>query len=360
MNKKLICTIASCLPALWLAGQTLEIETQLFQPGNNTLGEAFGWSTKTDKEIPEDNKPTEPVEPTVNLDDPAVIDWLTAEHRGTAGVYDLKATDDFVFTFEGFSGSDNFEGGHRFDDAQVFFGYTNGVNFNVPRDGGVAFGTSFNGADDGEASLQIRVDVGNRNLVVYHWWNFGYGSFENLNVSLHSEDGTELASTVYAFDTSNAAELGLDIAPGADYYSVNFTSIIEVQGSADGDYLLIENIGTNVGWRGTAAATERFHEEETFEPGWVDDPRLDCIYMITPDVAYSYSLGYVYNYSQDWIYQSLHGLFYVPPGSSIEEGAYFYGLDYGYAFVLSANGGWFQYAPFGESDWANFLEAPGE
>jgi hypothetical protein len=360
MNKKLICTIAASLPTLWLAGQTLEMETQAFQPGNEAFSDAFGWSTKEAKNIPEDNKPTEPVEPTVDLDNPAVIDWTVAEHRGTAGVYDLKATDDFVITFDGFSGSDNFEGGHRFDNAQVFFGYTEGVNFNVPRDGGVAFATSFNGADDGEARLGLTIDVDDRNLFIYHWWNFGYGTFENLNVTLHSADGSELTSTSYEFNEAKANEIGLDLPAGQSYYSVNFTSIIEVQGTADGDYVVVENIGTNVGWRGTAVATERFDIEQPFEPGWVEDSRLSWIYQLSPDIAYSLTMGYLYDYESEWVYQYTHGFFYVPTDADIFDGAYLYGVDYGYVFVKVSNGGWFQFPPFGENDWANFFDAPAQ
>lgn len=359
MKTQLHYLFLSVLPVSGLMAQSLQMETEVFVPGEEAFADAFGWSTKEAKDIPEDNKPTEPVEPTVDLDDPAVIDWAVAEHRGTAGVYDIKATDDFVITFDGFSGSDNFEGGHRFDNAQVFFGYTEGVNFNVPRDGGVAFATSFNGADDGEARLGLTIDVDDRNLFIYHWWNFGYGSFEDLNVTLYAADGTERVSTSYTFNDTKANEIGLELLPGQDYYSVNFTTIIEVQGTAEGDYVVLENIGTNVGWRGTAVATERFHEAPAFEVGWVEDPRLDWIYRITPEFAYSYTLGYIQNYAQDWIYQYTHGLFYIPQTGSIKDGVYAYSIDYGYAYVKISNGGWFQYAPFGDADWANFLQAPG-
>lgn len=355
INKSLLLSFL----ATGLCAQTVEIETQLFQPGNTSLAPAFGWSTKTERAIPEDNKPTEPVEPSVNLDAVEVIDWLTAEHKGFAGVYDLKATDDFVLTFEGFSGSDNFEGGHRFDEAQVFFGYTGGVNFNIPRDGGVAFGTSFNGADDGEASLRILVDVDDRRLFVYHWWNFGYGTFENLVATLRSSDGTELASATYAFNTTDGESLGLDIEPGAQYYSVNFTSIIEVQGSADGDYLELQNIGTNVGWRGTAVATGRFDVDTPFEPGWVLDPRLGWIYAYTPELASSITMGMLFGYQQEWVFQYGHGYFYVGLGADITEGSFLWGLDYGWVYVVAENGGYFQYAPYGPTDWASFLIPPG-
>jgi hypothetical protein len=352
--------LATLVPALGLTAQSVTIlENQLFQPGNNDLGEAFGWSTKTDKDIPDDNKPTEPVEPTVDLDDPAVIDWMTAEHRGTAGVYDLKATDNFVLTFQGFSGSDNFESGHRFDEAQVFFGYTGGVNFNVPRDGGVAFGTSFNGADDGEAALHIRVDVDDRLLYVYHWWNFGYGDFENLNLSLHSADGTELDADGFEFNTQIAPSLGLDIAPGADYYSVNFTTIIEVQGTAEGDYLVMENIGTNVGWRGTAVATSRLDGGTSFEPGWMEHAQLGPVYAFTREVAYSPVMGFVHLYGNRWIYQFDHGYFQLPSAGDIMQGAFLYSMSYGWTYVDAANGSLFSYEPFGAGDVADFHELAG-
>jgi hypothetical protein len=91
-------------------------------------------------------------------------------------------------------------------------------------------------------------------------------------------------------------------------------------------------------------------EGGAFAPGWFKDPELDWMYRYTEDWAYSLAMGLISIESFPWIYQSDFGYIFFP-GGSLEAGTFVY-VNGQWAFVLSANGGWFEYTT---GEWDNFL-----
>ena len=85
------------------------------------------------------------------------------------------------------------------------------------------------------------------------------------------------------------------------------------------------------------------------EIGWV--------YGYTPEWGYSLWMGYVYMAESPWLYQITFGWHYLS-GSTPGEGFttfWLYSADKGWSYVDDRNGGWYQFEPFGPSDWCNFL-----
>jgi hypothetical protein len=87
-----------------------------------------------------------------------------------------------------------------------------------------------------------------------------------------------------------------------------------------------------------------------FAPGWFKDPELDWIYRYTENWAYSVTMGLISTESFPWIYQSSFGFIFFA-GGSLETGTFVY-VNGQWAFVLSANAGWFEYTT---GEWDNFL-----
>jgi hypothetical protein len=80
---------------------------------------------------------------------------------------------------------------------------------------------------------------------------------------------------------------------------------------------------------------------------------IGWVYGLTPEWGYSFFMGYVYMADLPYVYQVDIGWLYL--ATSTPPTYWFFNLDLGWIFVDDGNGGWYQFDPFGPTDWCNFL-----
>lgn len=213
-----------------LYGQSLISFTDIYDA--NLPGSAFGW-------VDRNAHLAEPSE-MVDLDLMGAIDWIIPNNVSAfgPGVFDRKETDTpRIEAFEP-TGFSNSGAHHQHDNPIVPFLYTDGELTGASPDEGY-WATSWIGDDPGgNATWIFRVEVGADSLEIWHWWNHGLANRQTVTATLFNAAGEVLLTDIVREHTTSIFS--------------QYTTIINVTGTAVGDYLLIEHRGTNVGWRGSA------------------------------------------------------------------------------------------------------------
>lgn len=283
---------AALLASVHADGRSVSVATDVFE--RNLPGSAFGWTLREDHiESPTDF---------VDFGIMAAVDWIIPNNAGALGpgVLDRMAAERArIDALEptGFSQS----GAHHQWDAEIVpFLFDNAELIgSAPEEG--YWATSWIGDDPGgNAEWIFRVEVDADSLQIWHWWNHGLGDYQLVTATLYDASGTELATREVMEHTTTIFR--------------QFTSVIDVSGGAEGDYLEIKHRGTNVGWRGSAVLGDidtgpgpdpdyGIFNEFTVEGGWaLTGDWLGPVYVdafpwiyINDMEAFGYSLG-------DWIW----------------------------------------------------------
>lgn len=234
-----------------LSGQSLSTYTDTFDP--ELPGSAYGWVVRaTHLETPGE---------VVDFDQMQASDWIVPNNLSAfgPGVFDRMLTDTPRIQALEPSGFGSSGAHHQYDAYIVPIVYSNG-ELTGQSDVNGYWATSWIGDDaGGNATWEFRVAVDADTLEVWHWWNHGLGNYQLVTATLYNSAGDELVKeTVMEHSTTIFRQ---------------YTTIINVTGSAAGDYMLIEHQGTNVGWRGSAViASSTGPVEPEFGP-FTDYPR---------------------------------------------------------------------------------------
>lgn len=218
------------LASLPAQAQSLSSITDTFD--QNLPGSAFGWVLR-------DAHLENPVE-VVDFQLMEAIDWIIPNNADAfgPGVFDrMETSTPRISALEptGFIKS----GAHHQWDAQIVPFVFNNAELIGPSPEEGFWATSWIGDESGGGATWIfRVEVGADSLQIWHWWNHGLADRQTVTARLFNAAGQVLLEHVVMVHQTTIFR--------------QYTSIIDVTGTADGDYLLIEHVGTNVGWRGSA------------------------------------------------------------------------------------------------------------
>jgi hypothetical protein len=209
------------------------------------------------------------------------------------------------------------------------------------------FGVSWVGDSAGASSMRWRIHAGADPYQVIHWWNHGLFDQQRVTATLHGADGAVRATSTTEFSW-----------PGNDGGNIGFTSFISVNPVAADDYLIIENQGTNVGWRATAIFFTEVEEPYSLYPldtafeGTYTDPVFGPIRAIDAAIGDSSFLGLVHAGHYPWIYHYRHGWLLHLSGDH-ETGLILYSPSLGFMHTRSADQGYFH--AYNGGLWDSFL-----
>ncbi|MCD8481443.1 MAG: hypothetical protein LR015_01425 [Verrucomicrobia bacterium] len=236
MNKNLLknTLVCSLLLATGVstatAARSLSSFTDIYDP--NLPGSAYGWVVRADHLLVSQG--------VVDFDLMEAIDWIVPNSIAAfgPGVFDRMDAPVARITALEPTGFSNSGAHHQWDSHIVPIVYSNGALTGASDPNGF-WATNWLGDDPGgNATWQFRVEVGADSLEVWHWWNHGLGNVQTVQATLFNAAGQpQLNETVYAHNSTIHRQ---------------FTTILNVSGAEEGDYLIIEHKGTNVGWRGSA------------------------------------------------------------------------------------------------------------
>lgn len=286
-----------------LSANALTVTVEDFRNGNVPPGYVDVSGEYTDADV-------------IKVSEAPFVDYLIPANSGSPSVIATKEGAAFLSeensTVDGLDGTNNLIDPDRY---QVVFEWTDGDPLPFAED---FYGVSWGGWSASESrSLTTRVDLASEApITVFHWFNDGWDYTNHneldghiLTVTHYSSDGTEIATWSDSFMSGGAENIFGD-------HRQFYASIIEVTRNAEGDYLIIENIGANIGYKGTAVAI--LEDEEPVEPtewagfdigadGWVDTG--DFMGMVYP--------------IQDYVYvANLQGWVYLPESHVSAEGAW--------------------------------------
>jgi len=212
---------------------TFTVETQTFADGT-----PFGY-----QDLSNDNPVVD--EEVIDLSARPFIDYLIPNNSVSAGAYSEKASGGFLSAEN--QDYTSFGGANSGDDFQVVFDWSDGDpvasedNFY-----GVSWG-NFSGTST--ITFETRVDlVQMGEVTIYHWWNDGW------DYSTGDLDGHTITIERY-----NASDELIDTASnlfdgGDGSFATFYTTVIDINLEAEGEYLIIRNHGHNLGYKGTAVA----------------------------------------------------------------------------------------------------------
>lgn len=249
----LICMATGLLAAA--TPYALELEVQRF---DNSGGVPLGYQDVSDGIDPGQ---------VVNVSAEPFEDYLIPNNSGSAGITAAKfggeyITESTVADMGGDSGGANSLA--NIDIYQVVFQWTDGDPLPAASD---YYGVSWSGwSSSGTASLDTRVDLAAEGTVtVYHWfndgWNYADGGHDtldghNLTVTHLNAAGDTIAEESVVLPSGGAEDIFGD-------HRQFYTAIISATRTAAGDYLLINNTGGNIGYKGTAITVEESAGPET-------------------------------------------------------------------------------------------------
>ncbi|MCC5805954.1 MAG: hypothetical protein JJU00_06450 [Opitutales bacterium] len=207
------------------------------------------------------------------------------------------------------------------------------------------FGVAWGGDIAGDTVFTWRIETGGQPFTVLHWWNHGLNEFQRMTATLYNANGEVLASGNTYFNW-----------PGNENGNVGFTSFIEVNPTGEGDFVIVENQGQNVGWRATAVFLREDDEPPPHNPypldggatGVQDDPVFGAIEVLTPEVGMMDWLGLVWFAEYPWIYQAGTG-WWFHAGGSHDAAMILWSPDSGWVQIESAWVGWMW--SVNESEW---------
>jgi hypothetical protein len=296
---------------------------------------------------------------TIYLSQEPFVDYLVPNNSGTAGITAQKDGGEYIAisTVGEFTGGAN--NGSNPDKYHVVFEWEDGT----PLPFGVDyFGVSWSGWTASEvATLTTRIDLPSPDEVtVFHWFNDGWdygvdGSGHDildghvLVITHYTEQGAEV-DTFTTELSSGGAEL--IFGDHRQFYS----TIITATRTAPGDYLLIQNNGGNVGYKGTAVALLGGGGPTGLLVGEWNNTLIGEVYGYSPDWGYSPFMGEVWITDSSWVYQSETGWSHVTSVAGGFNGGtayWLYNSDLGWLYTVDTFDG--QYWDFGAGEYRNFL-----
>lgn len=298
----------------------------------------FGWQQRVSE--PEDANPI------IDLSDDSA-DWMLAHNAD--GAFDgfnyfARKIGTPLIQMLGTSGETFTQGSNTFDQMQVYFTATDAEILGVEiGDLGIHFGVSWLGSNDGTGTLSWRIAVDTTSLMVFHWWNHGSGfRSQTFRVTLFSEAGEIRQVEEFSHEGESFA---------------TYLSEVLITGSAPGDFVIMEQQGHNVGWRGTMVVMlDDGSGPEGPVPGeWVETDSLGDIYYYGANWWWSPVLAtaILHTNDTDWFFHPELGWLSMAAGSgglAAETGGFFFSVNQNNWLWLSAD---FlpDYYSFGSASW---------
>jgi hypothetical protein len=242
-HTRITLTAAAVLAAANL--QALTLEVQKFEEGGAIPAGYQDVSDGIDAEA------------SFNVSADPFVDYLIPNNAGSAGITAQKDGGQYITSSTVDSMGGNASGANSLIDPdrfQVVFQWDDGTPLPIGSD---FYGVSWaNFLADSTATLETRVDLPtDEEVTIYHWFNDGFNYTDGhdtlaghvLTVTLFAADGSEIASETMTLGSGGAESFFGD---HRQFYS----SIITATRTAEGDYLVITNVGGNIGYKGTAVA----------------------------------------------------------------------------------------------------------
>ncbi|MEX0332685.1 MAG: hypothetical protein AB3N64_14815 [Puniceicoccaceae bacterium] len=310
---KRILSATACLIAFAGSLSALTVEVQKIQNGQPL---PFGYQL-TNEGAPD----FDPVEYDTSLilyvSDPPYVDYMLPRNDGTIGILANKVGGQFIVETNAEDPGGTAYGSNQWPDPDRWhpvFEWTDGTPFPF---GSGYWGVSHSGwASDDESHLVTRVNLASfEEVTIYHWFNDGWayqgprGSNHisltgmNYTITQYAADGSEIASELFIIEQGGAEDFFGD-------HRMFATGIIKATATAPGDYLIIENLGGSVGFKGMAVAileseTPDWHGYSVDPEGWADTtPWLGWVNVTFDPWIWVVNLG-SYNYIGDnsgWVY----------------------------------------------------------
>lgn len=305
MIKTQLTTLSSLLLPL-LSASALTLEVDRFENGMEEL--PFGYQEVVQTGIDQAL--------VINVSEAPYVDYLIPNNQGNSGVTAQKQGGQYIVGTNAADPGGGFLGANNWPDPDRWhpvFEWTDGLPLPFGSD---YWGVSHSGwSADQESNLITRINLATtEEVTVYHWFNDGW-DYDN-----HYLDGHVLSVTQY-----NAAGTEIDSQSvtlpggGADAFFGDhrqfYASVVKATATAEGDYLILQNKGANIGYKGTAVAILEGGGETLWNGLAVDDQGFadsgtwfnGFIYITDPSSEaswiYAYSLTkYVYVGSGGWVY----------------------------------------------------------
>lgn len=235
----------------------------------------------------------------VNLSADPFVDYIIPNNSGSAGLTAVKFGGEYVAETTvadmggNNGGANNLTGTDRF---QVVFQWDDGDPLPFGED---YYGVSWsNWSADSTATLTTRINLASdQEVMVYHWfndgWNYADGghstlSGHNLTVTHYDAGGGVVAEESVVLPSGGAEDIFGD---HRQFYS----AIIKATRTGEGDYLVITNLGGNIGYKGTGVALLG-DAEPTMGPGEFSDYELVDGWVNSGDF-----MGWVYVGDYPWV-----------------------------------------------------------
>jgi hypothetical protein len=257
-------------------------------------------------------------EAVINVSSDPFVDYLIPSNSGSAGITAQKFGGEYITSSTAAEMGGNNGGANSLIDPdayQVVFAWEDGDPLPFGED---YYGVSWaNWGADTVATLETRIELAaEEEVTVYHWfndgWNYADGGHNvlaghNITVTQYTADGTEVSSESAVLSSGGAESFFGD---HRQFYS----GIIKATRTAPGDYLIIENEGGNIGYKGTAVALlgdtggntgpGDFSDYELVD-GWVDSGSfMGWVYVESHPWVFPLALD-------KWIYAGGEGWFFV-------------------------------------------------
>ncbi|MEX0332683.1 MAG: hypothetical protein AB3N64_14805 [Puniceicoccaceae bacterium] len=198
----------------------------------------------------------------LNLSAGTFVDYLIPRNDGTIGIHTQKAGGSFITSNNADDPGGTAYGSNQWPDPDRWhpvFEWTDGAAPNAS--GSDYWGVSHSGWGSSDVSqLDIRIDLATmEEVTVYHWFNDGW-LYEGRRGPNHDTlTGHTLTVTHFnAVDAVIGTESVLLTQGGAESYfgdhRIFATATITATATAPGDYLILSNVGANIGYKGTAVS----------------------------------------------------------------------------------------------------------
>ncbi|MGC9452365.1 MAG: hypothetical protein ACP5I4_13065 [Oceanipulchritudo sp.] len=250
----------------------------------------------------------------INVSTDPFVDYLIPSNSGSAGITAAKFGGSYITE----STAPDLPGGANSlidpDKYQVVYTWDDGDPLPFGSD---YYGVSWGGWSASETvTMTTRIDlVTDEEVTVYHWfndgWNYADGGHDtltghNLTVTHYNGSGGVIAEETVTLPSGGAEDIFGD-------HRQFYASIMTATRTAAGDYLVITNLGANVGYKGTAVALLGGGGEQTWNgyplrpDGYVDTtPWMGFVYAGNAEAKWVWNINlakWVYvNDDSGWVY----------------------------------------------------------
>jgi len=208
------------------------------------------------------------------------------------------------------------------------------------------FAVAWVGSAEPVSSMTWRAEGGAQPYQVIHWWNHGFGDQQTITATLYAADGSVRSSGQSVF-----------VWPGNSNGNIGFTSFISVYPVEATDYLIIENKGTNVGWRATAVYfLEDSGNDYSLYPlnpdseGIHTDEVFGSVRVFSPEWGDSELVGPIQVAAYPWLFHA-HAGWLMHVSGDFMSGMYLYSESLGWLYAQDAlDGHAYRYAT---REWVN-------